>query len=261
MRKQSYSRKGLSKLTMTIVLALVLVLLLSAIGFVVLKSGNSQVATLEIKANRINTAVLSHIESNDVEKTLIDDDNTNCDDLLVEYLNIEHDRVSIDIPKDISIYLDNKVVDYIKDLENQSTKLLQQLKQDLYLVNIDNTYNIGTIDSSKIETKYIVDLETKWVIYTIDVAFVLVNGSLWALKAIPFVGKSLFVKAIKEAVPAALWTIAKIITVLDAFLSGVEKILKSQSDNTLLSWFSVGGVVGNILDIIDNGGYDGRIRF
>jgi len=82
-----------------------------------------------------------------------------------------------------------------------------------------------------------------------------------AAKYIPFIGKSTFVKIVKEAVPAVLKLIVELESDFGSVLNLIGLTLMNSSDAQILRWVTLGGIVSNLIDMVDNDGYNGKITF
>jgi hypothetical protein len=177
--------------------------------------------------------------------------------LLGEYVNVESDAVTIDIPQEVESYLDARVVEYIAELETLANQAYAELLHAIDAVDWDNL-EIESLQRSSLE-RYLVKIEKHWVAWTIDGVLIAINAGIVAAKCLPFVGKSLAIKAIREGIPAGIKLLASIVAGLDSILALFNHFLGKFSDSQLLSWLTIGGIIANILDWIDSDGYNGWI--
>jgi hypothetical protein len=257
MKENTYGSRTLNrvgKVKLSIIMALVVILPIGALMIAVLQTRYSDVnVPLNVaRARHINTSINEYLNQPIGERNVGDDVDT---ELLGEYVNVESDVVTIDIPQEVERYLDARVVEYIAELETLANQAYTELLNAIDTIdwdNIDIMYpNLA---------RYWLEIERSWVQWTIDVALLAINAGIFAAKAIPFVGKKLALKAIREGVPAGL-KILSFINGLNSVLGNFSVVLQQTSDNDLLSWLSIGGIIANILDIFDADGRSGWIRY
>jgi len=173
---------------------------------------------------------------------------------LDEYIKFDS-KVSLDFPKEIKELLDTQVMDYLDDILQEANRLLQEF--DNILFDFEST----SFDNEKINARGIISFSAAWVEWGINVPLAIINAGLVTVRYIPFLGKSMFVKAVKSAIPAVLQTLASLNSAFTGIRATVSGILSSSSDAMILRWFTIGGIVANIVDICDKDGFNGYITF
>jgi hypothetical protein len=177
--------------------------------------------------------------------------------LLGEYVNVESDAVTIDIPQEVESYLDARVVEYIAELETVANQAYVELLEAIDTIDWDNIDAIDLPNSRALG----LHIET-WIVRAgIDTALAIVNGAIYAVKNLPFIGKKTAIKAMRKALPAGLQLLKTLFVSLAPVVNQITSFLERATDNQLWTWFSIGGIVGNCIDMWDIDGLNGWITF
>ena len=211
---------------------------------------------MQEKASSINNAIKQRIkwEVNGFVPTT--DDLMQQDGLLEEFIILTNELV-LNIPKQLDNLLDDDVKYYIIDTINNLNECLQQAKQEIESEYLKQQEKI--IQSSILRG---FQFEAFWIQASIDFAFVAVNVCLSAAKAVAWLtGKKAVVKVVKEAVVGILKFVVTLAPSFAGVVATLTNGLQNASEEIFFRWFSIGGIVANFIDMVDNDGLNGWITF
>lgn len=221
---------------------------------------NNNDSSLIAEINVINEEYLKYKElssSNEFFYSLEEEDNLiSNDSFLGEYITLEEDGLIIfDVP---SIVINNLNMDLQKDLEIKLQEVNDLLTQAYVAIeNIDYTELLNI--QPTLTRGFSID--AMWVQAPIDIAFVLVTGAIAVARKFPFIGKKMAIKIIREFIPQGIIFLGGILATFQSIAGNIATIFSVTKDDILLRWFSIGGIIANVIDMFDKDGLNGKITF
>jgi hypothetical protein len=246
--KQPTNRVG--KVKLSIIMALVVILPIGALMIAVLRNGDAvlQSQLWQARAQEINRQVNQAIDGDwatrddryhdDVEQGLLED--------FVEY---DNNIVKLSIPNQLSYLLDSQVKEYIDTQIELLNTALKQLEQQLSSIGTNAHQSYVRSTSTRGEFR----VESIWVQLAIDGAFFVVTTAIAAAKAVAWLtGKGPVVRTVKGAVNGIFAFLKDILPSIGGFIGLMINSINGVTDDTFFRWFSIGGIIANILDWTDS---------
>jgi len=150
------------------------------------------------------------------------------------------------------------VVDALRPSQTSSYSSNKNEYANLNLYENDEITALSNSDVSNPSNRGRFSISAGWVSTPINVAFVIINGGLWFLKTF---FKKKFISVVRS-------TFGKVLVLLNninkAFKKATQRfriMLRDVNDAILLRWFSIGGIIANVIDMFDEDGLNGKITF